>query len=398
MKVLYLSTIVPYPLDDGDRQRCYHLLEAVAAKHQVHLLSFVRSPEEAAHLKSLDRLCASTQGVPINRARVYANSLAAWLGPSSLNVSSFQTTVMAEAVKQAVARHRIEVLHAYRLRMAPYALAAQVRWRVLDYTDSLARQFANRLEEHPAAWQRWYWSREAEKLASYETEVSRRFDAAFISSSADRDYLQALGAGPITEVTNGVDTRVIKPAKRLPQEPRLLFVGNLEYPPNHWGVKDFCRRTWPLIRSQEPRAQLTVIGRRPRDFSREAAYRQPGLEFLGVVPDLGPHYRSSRLAICPVNVASGRQFKVLEYFAAGLPTVTTRRVADNAQARPGRECLAADAPGDFAREVIRLLKDDKLADRLRTSARALVLKKYDWRLAAAKLLAVYRALPGGRAC
>lgn len=396
MNILYLSTIVPYPLDDGDRQRSYHLLAALAEKHRVHLLCFTRGPHEIAPLKSLARLCASVQGVPISRGQIYRNSLAAMLGSSSLNVASFRSAAMTAAVREAVVRQRIDALHAYRLRMAPYALDVRVRWRVLDYTDSLARQFANRLESHPRAWQRWYWRREAAKLAAYEVEASRRFDACLISSAADRDYLRALGAGPITEVTNGVDSRAVRPAKRLAAEPRLLFVGNLEYPPNLWGMQEFCRRTWPLIRSQAPAARLTVIGRKPRDFQRNPAYRQPGLEFLGVVPDLSPYYRDSRVAICPVQVASGRQFKVLEYFAAGLPTVTTTRVAENAQARPGRECLAADAPEGFARETVRLLADDRLAGRLRTAARKLVVEQYDWRHAAVRLQAVYRLLSGGR--
>lgn len=396
MNILYLSTIVPYPLDDGDRQRSYHLLAALAEKHRVHLLCFTRGAHETTPLKSLARLCASVQGVPISRGQIYANSLAAALGAHSLNVASFRSAAMAAAVRRALAQHRIDAVHAYRLRMAPYALEVKVRWRVLDYTDSLARQFANRLEAHPRAWRRWYWRREAERLAQYERDVSRRFDACLISSAADQDYLRALGAGPITEVTNGVDTRAVRPAKRLTAEPRLLFVGNLEYPPNYWGMQEFCRRTWPLIRSQAPQARLTVIGRKPRDYGRNPAYRQPGMEFLGVVPDLGPHYRDSRVAICPVQVASGRQFKVLEYFAAGLPTVTTTRVAENSLARPGRECLAADAPEAFGREVIRLLADDRLAGRLRTAARKLALAQYDWRHAAARLQAVYRLLSGGR--
>jgi polysaccharide biosynthesis protein PslH len=397
MNILYLSTIVPFPLDDGDRQRSYHLLEALAEKHRVHLLCFLRGPHEAAPLKALARLCASTQGIPISQAQIYANSLGAVLGSRALNVASFHSAAMAAAVRQAVVQRRIDVLHAYRLRMAPFALAVQVRRRVLDYTDSLARQFANRLEAHPRAWQRWYWQGEAKKLAQYEVEVSRRFDACLISSAADRDYLRTLGARPMAEVTNGVDTQAVRPARRLPAEPRLLFVGNLEYPPNHWGMQEFCRHTWPLIRTQAPQARLTVAGRKPRDFSRNPAYHQPGLEFLGVVPDLAPHFRASRVAICPVHVASGRQFKVLEYFAAGLPTVTTPRVAENAHARPGRECLTADTPEAFARQVVHLLADDRLAARLRTAARRLVLAQYDWRHAAASLHAVYRALSGGHA-
>ncbi len=391
MNILYLSAIIPYPLEDGDCQRCHHLLRALAKKHTVHFLGFMRAPDEARNLKHLKKYCATTQGVLLTRAHVIGNCLRTWWGARPLNVTSYQSRAMAAAAREVARQHRIQGVHAYRLRMAPYALGIPAEFRVLDYTDSLTRHFENRLRTQTGSLKRAYLKHEAIRLRAYETEVSRQFSASIISSHLDREWLQTLGASDtMAEVTNGVDTRYFTPAPKLTRAPELLFVGNLEYPPNLWGLREFCQRTWPLIRKKQPDARLTVIGRQPRDFDREPVFRQPGVQYLGVVPDLRPYFRRARAAICPLEVASGRQFKMIEYFAAGVPAVASPLVAENVAARPGQHCLVGGSPTEFSRQVLRLLSDRRLADRIRRAARKLALEKYDWKVAARQLQTVYR--------
>jgi len=91
-------------------------------------------------------------------------------------------------------------------------------------------------------------------------------------------------------------------------------------------------------------------------------------------------------------VAAGRQFKVIESFAAGVPVVATPVVAENLRAVPEEHLLVADAPGDFARQVVRLCRDTGLADRLRRNARALAERDYDWSVPVAALTRVYQRL------
>lgn len=388
MKILFLSPLVPYPPVDGDRQRAYHLLQALASRHTVHLLCAYQTRTEGRRLADLKGLCASVEGVHHPRRRIVANSLAAWANPEPLNVAAFRNATLLRRTRELAARLGADAVHAYRLRMAPYALAAPVRRRVLDYTDALTRYFQARLKEPAPFWKGAYLRREAARVADYEARIGRHFDACLISSPHDRDELLRRGAAPnFTVVSNGADLQALHPTARLTPEPVVLFVGNLRYPPNALGVEAFCREVWPAIHAEVPKARFLAVGRPPR---RPARF--PGAEFAGVVADLGPYYAQARVAVCPLEVAAGRQFKVIEAFAAGVPVVTTPVVAGNLDTKPGRHLLAAADPAGFAHHVVRLCRDHALASRLRRAARTLAVARFGWDRAARDLLAVYRGL------
>jgi polysaccharide biosynthesis protein PslH len=390
MNLLFLAPLVPYPPVDGDRQRSFHLLQALAARHRVHLLCFYRSWSEFRQLEALRTVCTTVDGVSLSRWALAGNCLRAWFSPLPLNVAAFASAAMQAAVAEAVKNYNIEAVHAYRLRMAPYALPVAGAKKVLDYTDALTRYFQARAQRPAPWWKKIYLNREARSLAVYEAEVSRQFDACVISSPQDGQVLrQGGGADNFTVVTNGVDGRSLRPAKALPAGKNVLFVGNLQYPPNAEGIRNFCRTTWPRVLAGAPDAHFLVVGNPPGGSAAGRAADYPGAEFLGQVPDVRPFYARARVAVCPLDVASGRQFKVIEAFAAGVPVVTTAVVAKNLKAAPGRELLVGDTPEKMAQSILQLLKDGRLANGLRARARARALREFDWSRAAEALLGVY---------
>jgi len=390
MNILFLAPIIPYPVIDGDRQRAYRLLQELADRHTVHFLGFIRDPAERENLAVLKKFCASAECVLITRQQLICNCLGAWFSRTPLNVAAFASSRMRQAVRRIVRKQQVECIHAYRLRMAPYALQSEVPYRVLDYTDAMTRQFQNRRVVQSGFLKQFYINHEIKRLANYEVAMSHQFNACLISSRLDREVLVEMGAAEhLQEVTNGVDTQRFRLVRKLPPEPALLFLGNLEYAPNWWGLQHFCQETWPRIREKLPTAQLNVIGKIPAEMKSNTQRKFEGVNFLGVVPDLKKYFFKARVAVCPLEVASGRQFKVIEYFAAGLPAVTTTIVADNLGARPNCHCLVADTPADFAQQVYRLCQEDRLAERLRRAARVFVEKNYDWSIAVARLRDIY---------
>jgi glycosyltransferase involved in cell wall biosynthesis len=315
------------------------------------------------------------------------NCLKAWPTRLPLNVAAFQSQAMQHRVQSAVDRYEIEAVHAYRLRMAPYALSAACPIRVLDYTDALTRYFRSRSGQPESFFKRFYVQREARLIEPYEIKVSHQFQACLISSPQDRKTLMEKGSADLTVVTNGVDVKKFKPEGRLCPEPRLLFVGNMNYAANALGLKTFCRSTWPLILAALPNARLTVVGE-----GSDRAIPYPGVQGTGKVSDIQPYLRQARIGICPLELASGRQFKVIEYLASGLPAVVTPVVAENLNAMPDRHLLVAGTPDAFARQVVRLCQDDRLAETLRKSGRRFVEQQYDWSLPEAELDRLYQRL------
>jgi glycosyltransferase involved in cell wall biosynthesis len=93
-----------------------------------------------------------------------------------------------------------------------------------------------------------------------------------------------------------------------------------------------------------------------------------------------------------VRHGSGTRLKLLEYFAAGLPVVSTAKAAEGLEAQDGVHLRLADTPGEIAAAVRALHADPVAAARLGEAARNLVASRYDWSAQVPTLLRVYGAL------
>src|SRR5581483_1198083 len=68
-RILLLTQIVPYPLDSGPKIKTHNVLRFLASRHEVHLVSFTRTPREEADARALEATCASVTTVPLQRSR-----------------------------------------------------------------------------------------------------------------------------------------------------------------------------------------------------------------------------------------------------------------------------------------------------------------------------------------
>jgi glycosyltransferase involved in cell wall biosynthesis len=300
------------------------------------------------------------------------------------------TAAVDEAIEDAAAAGKpFDACFCYRLKMAPYALRFRGP-RVLDYTDSLTRYAerraaALRLEGRPLA-ARW-WKHQAEQTAAYETWVAGQFDAGFFNSRQDCDAVRAMApafADKLHVAANGVAGSAAEGKRPAKAPPVISFIGHLAYAPNAEAVEWFATRVLPLVREQVPAAELHVIGGDAPGWLQGLA-GTPGLRFLGPVKDVAPALRASALSVCPVRTGAGRQNKLLEAFAAGVPAVASSFSAAGAEAVDGKEVLVADTPQAFAQAVLALLEDRALGRRLAHRAQALVKRVYRWPVNAAAL-------------
>jgi glycosyltransferase involved in cell wall biosynthesis len=79
-----------------------------------------------------------------------------------------------------------------------------------------------------------------------------------------------------------------------------------------------------------------------------------------------------------LRIARGVQNKVLEAMAIGVPVVASTQAVKGIQVEGEVDILVADDPADFARQVIRILKDIELYQAIVNRARIRVFESYSW--------------------
>jgi len=405
VKVLLLTLVLPYPPDSGPKIKTYHVLRYLAQRHEVTLVSFIRSEDELRHAEALRPLCAEVHTVPIRRAVTWElrGLAASLLGGRPWMMARDHRPDMARLIDRLDARHAFDVAHADQLNMAQYALRVRGARRVLDLHNALWLLYARHWETMPNGPRKWLLGRDVPLLRAYEGEMCRCFDAVLAVTDEDRRALQEAAGLPIdmTVIPIAIDTDAMRPVERSPDARVVLHIGTMYWPPNIQGVLWFARDVWPRVKAAAPEARFAIVGARPAPEVQALAESDVSIEITGYVADPADIFRKTAVSIVPVSAGSGMRVKVLENFARGLPTVSTTIGFEGIAAVPGEHLLCADEPQEYADAVIRLLRDPQEGWRLSRNARQLAEARYDYRAACRPLDAIYeqlgRSSPAGQA-
>lgn len=220
-----------------------------------------------------------------------------------------------------------------------------------------------------------------ERLKGVELKLANCMDAVVCVSDRDRRQLIDDGLDPANLVTipHGVDIERFDRAEPEilaerfgldPDRPVLAYHGTFSYGPNKQALLTSIAELLPRLAKLGYRVQLLAIGSEP-----PAAIDHPDVYLPGSLDHLAAPLKACDLAIVPLTSGGGTRMKILDYFAAGLAVVSTRKGCEGLPVNDGRELLIRDDWDAFARAVADLLEDDgrrrELAERGHEFARRL---------------------------
>ena len=415
MRILFLTQVLPYPLDAGPKVRAYHMLQYLAARHQVTLISFVRksdSPEAIAHMRAL---CHTVHAVSLERTRTadLFNACRSVLGGQPFTIVRDELRQMKNKVSEVVANQPFDAIHADQLSMASYALQAQREMAknqagvqpqmVLDAHNAyyLIPQRLSEVAGNPLM--RLFLRREAHLIARYEAETYTHFRHVLTVTEQDQDAIKKLASfGDLAPEFSTLPICVDASTPALDFKPGargVLMLGGLHWPPNADAARWFAHEIWPQVKACVPDAQLFIVGARPPedvrllgDFAGIERPEQAGnapVVVTGYVKDAGLFVRASAALMVALRSGGGMRVKIVEAMQWGLPVVSTTIGCEGIDVTPGQDMLIADSPVDLAESLVKVLNDRAEAQRLAESGRKLIAQHYDWRKAYLALDQIY---------
>jgi polysaccharide biosynthesis protein PslH len=383
VKLLFLSTWFPFPLDTGASIRVYHLLAALARRHDVYLISFL-SHEQArrggsAFLSTLAAWGVNTQLV--DRDPFWRDPLKARLGYLSSqprDVLAGYSPLFAAHVRTA-AKEGYDAVICSGTEVLGYAPSAPGP-RLLEehnfMTGWMEEQYRGRGKGRSAVFRWITW----QKCLRYERRLYPMFDAVTMVSERDRHAVARSipeVASRTVVVPNGVDISRNRPGLSAPQLDTLVFNGALTYYANADAMRFFCASILPAIQAQRPGVQLRITGMNHGVDLTEIRGIE-GVTLTGFLDDVRPVVAGSWACVVPLREGGGTRLKILEAMALGTPVIATSKGAEGLDVTPERDILIADDPAEFARQTLRLLGNPDLRSQLAAAGRALVEAKYGW--------------------
>jgi glycosyltransferase involved in cell wall biosynthesis len=215
---------------------------------------------------------------------------------------------------------------------------------------------------------------QAPAIIAAERRAIRLAARTFVCSETDRNYLQRWGLAGVVTIPNSV------PIPPRPQpvaaEKTIMLIGGYHYRPNIEAAQRLITAIWPLVRARVPQAKLIIAGGSPELLP---AFRSPppGVEFTGVVEDLEPLYRRTRVVCSPLSNGGGTRVKLIEAAAYAKPMVSTAIGAEGLSFNDGTDILIRDDDGGIADACVRLLEDDAWCATLGLAAYRVARAAYD---------------------
>ena len=403
-RILLLTPQLPYPPQQGTSLRNFHLLRALAQRHDVTLLSFAERDRAAdtARLAELARVLPPI-AVPERTTGQRLRGLLTSRAPDMAR--RLHSAALAAALADALRDEVFDVVQIEGIELAwtmPLIRETAPGTRiVLDCHNAETELQRRALRADCRQPRRWpaaaYSAAQVGRLARFEREALRAADAIIAVSEEDRRQLMALAepAKPIAVIPNVVAVDDYQWAGPVPDEARfdIVFTGKMDYRPNVDGVLWFAKAIWPLVRQARPATTWAIVGQRPH--TRLAALGDaPGITLTGRVDQVQPYLAGAGVYVLPLRIGSGTRLKLIEAMAAGCAVVSTTIGAEGFALESGREAIVADTPEAFAAAVRALLDDP--ARRVALGERARVFAaQYDWQRVGPLLDEVYDELLAG---
>ncbi len=379
MRVLFITIERPYPPVAGPELRDWQNIAAAASRFQTGAVFLTAAAEESPpppglalwrrlDLRSPKEVWGAGGETPLDvglsaRALAELDTVLADFAPGVVvlehtHLHGLLPRLRGTGARLVVDMHNVES-HLYR-RLVPPRLP--LKW--------LERRF---LDRGPA------------RIRRVERRLMQAADQIWLCSDLDRQRLAALGPARarLEVVPNGVPPGRLRSdaPRRVPPSAsggpiRLLFLGQLGYPPNVQAARYLARAVAPRLAVAEPRAEIVVAGRAPSRKLAELLGAAPNLRLVADPPDVAPLLAEADLMLVPLFKGGGTRLKVLEAWAAGLPVVATPRAVEGLDARPGTDLLLATGAKGLADAALAALREPQLYARLSAGGLARIERDY----------------------
>ena len=394
MRVLVCAREAPLRPLNGFRLQLTQLCAELGRHHEVVVLAYVWPDQEGSPPSGVE-LVRVPLPEPTRVQAVAGRAHAALMREPA--PAAAMTAPMAAAARRAVRDRAPDVVHVAGASLARISPALGTTPKVLASLDAWHLNRAAVTATKPLL-ARPLFRLEESAVRRFGSTAYRPYDAVVMVSDEDAAAARALDPALRVEVIpNGVDAEFFAPDPGTQREDGLIVLtGAMDWAPNIQAAEFLVREVLPRIREQCPDAHVALVGRGAGAPIR-ALDRVEGVQVTGEVPDVRPWLRRASAFACLMRSGTGIKNQLLEALACGTPSVATPLATQGMDLTDGDQVLVGEDPATCADQLVALLRDGALRERLGAGGRAFVLEHHSWKSAAEAHVRLYEEVAARRA-
>ncbi len=385
MKILIISSYLPYPLLDGGKIRLFNLLKLLNEKHEITLICEKRPNQTKNDEDEVSKICQKLITVERPKAWSFGNVTKSLLTLDSFLTTTHKNREMKKKISEELSNSNFDLIHIetfYVMQNLP-----KTNLPVVLVEHNVEYQVYQKYADKASLVARPGLGYDILKLKRREKEAWKKAKKVVAVSPKEQKII-----GPNTElVPNGVDLNKFKFFKKDSGNKikKVLFIGNFNWVQNRDSAAFIIRNVWPKMIVKNDNLRLWIVGKNIPDSIKEGADKS--IVFDENAPtETELIFQEADLLLAPIRVGGGSNFKILESMATGTPVVTSALGNEGIEAAKGSEILIAEKPEEYARLATSILEDKYLYEKISRNGRQFIEENFGWEKIAARLESVYK--------
>jgi polysaccharide biosynthesis protein PslH len=377
LKILYISSRVPFPPTDGGAIVTYNTVtEAAKAGHEVHLLA-VNTPKHYQP-ENVVPYITFQKYVFIDTTLSPVKAFLNLFKNTSYNVERFISDKFSKVLMEMLKRETYDIVQIEGTFVAWYVDIVKkhavcpviVRAHNIEYViwERLAENCGNPLKKV-------YLNFLAARLKKFETEYYQKFDGIAAITQEDVDRLKSMGVqNNIRIIPAGVNMDNFKSGSISAKPFTVFILSALDWLPNQEAVLWFLKNVWPELIKEVPQLELHIAGKNtPESFYQ---LQSDHVVIHGFVNSSSEFMQQYDLMTVPLLSGGGMRVKIIEGMAQGKIIISSSIGAEGIHYEEGKNILIADEPAAWVKKILAYFRDKQRYQPIGENARKLIAGEY----------------------
>lgn len=377
-KLLFLTTELPYPLDNGGKIRTYNMIKGLSSEYQIDVICFSEINNNENSINALKKICSDVYVFDKlytnskSKINLMKNIIFAMIKKSPFIINKFADNRYTNIVKKLLTENKYDLVIADHLQVAQFLSDEYLGKAVLSQHNCEYLILKRMAEESSNFIKKKYIEFEAKKLEKYEKMICSKFKKVILLSNEDKEKLVSKEYDgnnsfilPISVSTEFKKTNINKSKKNI------LFLGTMSWMPNEQGISWFLKNVWGSIKDEG--YKLYIVGKNPSDRIKQ--FESDNVIITGYVDDINEYIDLCDISVVPLFIGGGMRVKILESMAKRIPIISTTIGAEGIEVEDGKDILIANTEEEFI-EKINNINNEHLYNEIIKNADRLIGDKY----------------------
>lgn len=393
--ILFVTTLLPYPLDNGGKIKTYNTLKILAEEYYIDLVCFYEEESEKENIGILNKLCTTVtcyKGKIItsnNKTYMCKLALKSIFSKLPLTIMKFQNRDFTNFINYKLANKKYKYIHIDHLQVAINVNRNNNKQTqiILDEHNCEYLIMKRKYFEESNILKKIFFGYEYLKLKNYEKSIINRSNKIITLSDKDKATLNELCGKslPIEVIPIPIEATFSKKNVNSELEKvKLLFLGTMSWMPNYEGIVWFLNNVVNKMRKNDIPFELYIVGKNPgNDIVKY--HNNKDIIVTGYVEDVDEYIERCDFVVVPIFFGSGLRVKILEALAKSIPVISTDIGAEGLQVTNNKDILLANNEEEFI-DAINKLKKASMREYISTNGKNLFDEKYSFEAIKIRLL------------